>query len=352
MDASTNTRTPCTIPFLLCQLEVGRTDKLGNTIEQIWSRGPEYAVYQTNEGVHVHFSDCPEMEKDQRKRFIEICAELCELRYLTAQMRARNGWWRSPRRQATTVPRPSAEKTTTTVADASATETASKIRPLSKSNDRGVSLYEHNMAQAVMLLMEGETERAKRLARQTLDMAVRQVTTDNTIRYARVCLIAAFIWILISLVLLLALWWFDAAAVNWAANLRGYVVASMFGAAGAVFSIATRLTDFKLRPCDDSRMNKWISAIRVGMGAVAAIVLLLLANTLLRDATPIRLLLAGPKGESVLWEVAAMLGFLGGFTERLIPTLLRQTVTTIESPDGTPVQAVRRRATAPQRDDE
>ena len=40
-------------------------------------------------------------------------------------------------------------------------------------------------------------------------------------------------------------------------------------------------------------------------------------------------------------EVAAVVGFIGGFAERLVPNILRQTVAKIEPADGTPVQAVR-----------
>src|SRR6266540_6363201 len=120
MDATTAKGESCTTPFLLCELEVGGRDKLGNTIQQIIWLGPEYAVYRSDEGVHVHFSDDPEKEKDQRKRFTEICPELCELRYLTAQMRVDNPLWRLALRRATS--------------------------PLSTSPDHGHALFEHNMA--------------------------------------------------------------------------------------------------------------------------------------------------------------------------------------------------------------
>src|ERR1700722_1415181 len=126
---------PCTKPFLLCELAVGKKDKLGNKIAEILWFARNYAVYRSHRGVHVHFSDCHREEDEQRSRFTKISPELCELRYLTAQM----SWGFT-----------------------------FGLRPPS-------SIYHHNMAQAVMLVMEnkdkGELERAKQFAGKTLGMA-------------------------------------------------------------------------------------------------------------------------------------------------------------------------------------
>ena len=299
---------PCTTPFLLCDLSVGGPDKLGNTVQEILWLGASYAIYSSDKGVYVHFSDCPEEEKDQRKKFTEICPELCELRYLTDQMR--NAWWRSAR--------------------------ATSQSALKTSGHRGHALYEHNMAQALMLVMEDQVDPAKKIAQQSLTMAVRRVTNDNTIRYVVACLTCFAACIAAGLAFL---WWapfVDADAMKW----RTYVVGGMFGAAGAVFSIATRLQAFELKPCNQSGMNYWMSAIRVGLGVIAAIGLLLFANTILADMIS---KMVSAK-DVIPWEVAAILGFIGGFAERLVPNLLRRTVSAIESTDGTPVQAVRSRA--------
>src|SRR5690348_15086793 len=79
------------------------------------------------------------------------------------------------------------------------------------------SLYDHNMAQAFMLLMEsvaqrrgGQTveaagieQKAKEIAQRALDMAVRRKTVDNTTRYVRTSVLFGIVWII---ALILAFW--------------------------------------------------------------------------------------------------------------------------------------------------
>jgi uncharacterized membrane protein YedE/YeeE len=313
-DANTNndsTNESCTTsPLHLRDLKCGTPDKLGNTVQEIMFMGAHYAVYCSDKGIYVHFSDCAEIEKEQRERFSKICPELCELRYLTAQMHGWQPW--APRHPEH-------------------------------------SLYEHNMAQALMLMMESQEAPAKQIAGQALAMAVRRVTNDNTIRYVRACLIFGGLCLAIGA---LALWLLgQTEAAQW----RPYVLGGMFGALGAIFSIVTRLEAFELKPCNESRMNYWMSATRVLIGVMSAVALLLFADTLMTDMLG---KLTGADGgkhiteigkNAVLWPAVAVLGFIGGFAERLIPNILRQTVDKLGLPaetDGTPVQAVRSKETA------
>jgi hypothetical protein len=300
-------------PFALSRLKIGSPDKLGNIVQEILWLGAEYAIYRSNKGVYVHFSDCPEKEEEQRQRFTEICPELCELRYLTTQMGTSKmfphriaKWWRQL--AANDLPTPS---------------------------ERRYALFEQNMAQALMLIMEKKTEPAKEIAQQALAMAVERVTNDNTVRYLRASLGCAAVFLLIGFFLL----YLDLAGSSY------YIISCMFGSIGAIFSIATRLQAFELKPCNESTMNYWMSAIRVGMGVVGALVLLLLASTTIGE-TIIKQLIGSDVKTGVPWQTAAILGFLAGFAERLVPNLLQRSINKIESPDdtpGTPVQVVRRR---------
>jgi hypothetical protein len=81
-------RRSCADPFKLCELQEGQPDKLGHKIEQILWFATTYAIYRTKQGVYVHFSDNEDEASKQRQRFIRICPELCELRYLMPQIRS------------------------------------------------------------------------------------------------------------------------------------------------------------------------------------------------------------------------------------------------------------------------
>jgi hypothetical protein len=291
-------------PLSLGDLKAGKLDLLGNTIQEILWCGTNYAIYRSDKGVYVHFSDHPDEACEQRQKFTVISADLCELRYLTNEMM-----------------------------------TDSKGRP----NYNG--LFEHNMAQAIMLLMEDKIREATALARATLAMAVDRVSNDNTIRYVRTCLIALALCTTSGLIFLTMRRIFAGTHLSHLDIWNSFVICSMFGAAGAVFSIATRLQEFKLTPCIESRMNYWVGAVRVGIGLVASVVVLLFANAMYPHIlTPSQA--ANESSQAIIyepWERIATLGFLAGFAERLIPSLLLQTINRIAITDGTPVQAMRRR---------
>lgn len=55
----------CTEPFLLCNLKRNEPDKLGNTVEDIYWIAANYAIYRSERGVYVRFSDCTEEEHTQ-----------------------------------------------------------------------------------------------------------------------------------------------------------------------------------------------------------------------------------------------------------------------------------------------
>jgi hypothetical protein len=284
----------CDTPFLLCQLQAGKKDRLGNQVEDILWVARNYAIYRSKKGVEIQFSDDPKEEGDQRRRFTAICPELCELRYFTPQISsAENG-----------------------------------------------SLFDHNIAQAMMLVMEGRADVGRRIAQEALNMAVERVTNDNTIRYVRVCLISWIGCILFGFGLLAlssCLWLFGS---NCEDEFKLYVVSGLAGATGAILSVATRLQAFRLRPCNQSNMNYWMSAMRVGVGVIAGLVLFLLAPAALSPATK-GLLAHGGNSNDLTWHLAAALGFVAGFAERLVPTIMRWTGEQTKSSFGTPSQAVR-----------
>jgi hypothetical protein len=286
---------PCGTPFLLCQLMEGQKDKLGHEVIEILWIGQNYAIYCSEKGMYVQFADTEKEAAEQRSRFTEISPEICELRYLTPQM-----------------------------------QSAGKFR-LGRPRE---SLYDHNIAQAMMLVMENKLDDGKQLAQQTLKMAVQRVTNDNTVRYLTSGLLFGISAVVICFIICLLF-----LPLPPTTELRALLIAAMSGAIGAMLSVATRLQSFQLQPCNQSNMNRWMSITRIGIGLIAGPILLLLSHTIFSE--PMRNIVVGKDGE---WQGIVILGLIAGFAERLLPNLLQRTADKIEAPTpaGTPVQAVRR----------
>jgi hypothetical protein len=175
----------------------------------------------------------------------------------------------------------------------------------------------------------GESGQTGKGDRETaLVMAAQRATNDNNLRYARA---AVFCWIVF--IIIGTIFYRYSTSELWS-----YVVAAMAGGTGALFSIATRLQSFELRPCDQSNMNKWMSMIRIGIGVIAGASILLLLY--FSDAVKQPTIAANSALAPIPWTVATFLGLIGGFAERLVPSLFRRAVETIES-GGTPVLAAR-----------
>ncbi len=268
----------------LSQLKRGRQDALECTILDICWRGQDYTIYRSTKGVYVHFSDCRELAYKQRRRFDAIGAKLCEVRYLTSRMGlARFGW-----------------------------------RP-------GIpaSYYDHQIVQAMVAALEGpDTHTDDGLLDSVLKMAVSRVTNENRVLYLVSCFGAAVAVLVLSLF-----------AFRW--SLRNgheyaYVAAGAFGAVGAVFSIGMRVQSLELIPCHESFMNLVMGALRVFIGALSGVVLLLLLYTTtmhsvfdgLFNGTSITKLMDASSPPNA-WMYVAILGIVGGFAERLVPSMLQ-----------------------------
>jgi hypothetical protein len=283
-----------TEPLSLRELAVGKKDDMGHHIEDVLWKGGDYAIYRTGKGVQVQFSDKEDVAHLQRQRYAGLCPELCELRYLANQIQTSDFGSKKPGRP---------------------------------------TLYDHNIAQAIMLVMEEKGVLGRQIARQALDMAVKRATADNTLMYASYCLFAWVVFVLLG--------GFTYSSLVWLANhywpdlkpLEPYALAGTLGATGAMFSIATRLQNLELKPCNRSTLNKFVGGSRILIGSIAGMLVVLLAPDALTDEIKHLIHQLNTVG-----TMAAALGFVGGFSERLVPNLLRN----FESLDGTPAQAARK----------
>lgn len=293
----------------LCQLKKGEPDAIGAEVQSIEFRGDDYVIYRSDRGVYVHFSDDKEIHRDQVAEYVKLSTQLCELRYLTNQMRP---------------------------------AIINKIfhRP------QHATLFDHNMGQALMLLMETAAQRrAKRdaeadttekhatdIAQRALDMAILRNTADNTIRYVRACVTGGLVWLG---ALFLLQHFFTGMGKG-----TGYVIASAAGVLGAMFSVVVRAQSFELKPCDDSNLNYMMSCIRVGMGGIAGPILLLLVMTVFSNPVPGMTDFASEQTLTVsLIQTICIIGFLAGFAERLVPNLVLAAADKMAIRAGTPGQA-------------
>lgn len=291
--------------FPLAKVQCGGVDKLGNVIRDVLWLSPDYAIYRSDDGIFVHFSDRKEKAAEQRLAFTTICAELCELRYLTGDM---HGTRVHPARFIK--------------------------RHLSRRSGRGESssLFDHNIAQSIMLLMEGKPADAKAIATAALDMAVTRSTNDNTIRYVRASIGSGLI---LSLAMGAVFAVLSLVAGREDANLVShYFVAGLYGILGGSFSIATRIQSFEMKPCQQSNMNYWMAFIRITIGLIGGLAFFLLAQSALGKSLVNAGVIDG-------WEGAALMGFVGGFAERLVQTVFQRTADGIETKTGTPAQRAR-----------
>jgi hypothetical protein len=293
----------------LAHLAAGKPDSIGAMVKDVLFRGRDYAIYRSDRGVYVHFSDDKETEHKQRAAYVTLSVAICELRYLTSQMR------------------PSALRSM-----------------IGRSSDQD-SLYDHNMAQALMLLMESVAQRtagqaaqadatekeANAIADRALNMAVQRNTTDNTIRYVVTCVIFGIGWLVVALAFYLA--------YAHTQQAQYYVLASATGILGAVFSVIVRAQSFDLKPCDDSGMNKLMSLIRIGMGGIAGPVLFLLILTVAANALEGSMDFTKDSASGGFIRMVAIIGLIGGFAERLVPNLVQTAADRMESRAGTPGQA-------------
>jgi hypothetical protein len=284
----------CSEDVPLSEIRPGKPDKLGNNVVEIFWCGEDYIVYRSSKGVFVHFSDDPKVAKIQRRAFTEICPELCELRYLTEQM-----------------------------------EGSARIfgLPVFGSPERD-SIFDHNIAQAIMLLMEHKKQDAKDIAESALKLAVSRATNDNTIRYV---VTSAYTAIIITTAL--TAYGFIDISYYYGSSID-YIVAAGAGSIGAFFSIITRLQSLELKPCQESHMNYLVSVMRILMGLIAALFLVLLAKTSLGGS-----LLNGKTLQT--WTGVAVIGFVGGFAERLVQTIAQRSASAMGDRAGTPVQVAR-----------
>jgi hypothetical protein len=261
---------------LLSQIKVGAQDKMQKTILQVYLAGEDYRIYRTCQGVYVNFADCRLRERKQRKNYAEVCDRLCNLRFLTSQL-AR--WW-----------------------------------PFFIQNwlQRSGGFYDHQIAEAIHLALQENVDDANKILDRGLKLAENRLTNENRVRYL-------FAYLFFALIPAVLLWCLYPRGSTSPPSLWFLFLAGGAGAIGAVFSIGMRILDLDLHPCQQTVMNYIMGGLRVLIGFTAGALILLLATHTEIGKGIISLFDPPPITD---WHSIALLGFLGGFAERLVPLLL------------------------------
>lgn len=278
----------------VADLKLGQPDPLGGTITEIYGfKPPEYAVYATDLRLSVRFADDPTTETEQRRGMAPLNPLRGEINGLI------DGWRRRDRGR--TGLREKAQRYDRRVADAL------------------VVAFEHDVDDAEAILLQ-----------------VKQDIVDDRTSWARLEYLVAALG---TSFLVMALVWLVAAAESVTNATRAPSApilpsdlwrAAASGALGAFFSIALSIRSRTVLPDLRRTSNITDASLRIGIGFIAASVLMALVG-----ARAVSLGVGDAKFDSAttpIWLFTMIVGFLAGFSERLVPDLLAKAVASPQSP--------------------
>jgi hypothetical protein len=260
-------------------IAIEKPDVYGNLIVQMFNKRPCYAIYvgrdkNKKESVHVHLSDNQDRADEQIDRLIELNCLRAKLEYLTAGLKARN-------------------------------------------------YYNKQTAVALQAALERDScDQAK----AHLQLLVKNATEERACLGRQIYMISAGA---VAAVLALILMGIGGNLTGGATQTGMLLLSSGAGALGAVLSIFIALRNRTVAPDQDWQTNIIDGAARIGIGVISAFALhLLLTSDFLSNSIANGLSLSGKgAGEAVsgiAWKSALLIGFAGGFLERLVPDLLEK----------------------------
>lgn len=265
------------------EVVLNATDPVGAAIVNVYAKNaPHYAVYRTRDRVLIHFADNDAVASAQRSQLAALGALRGEISGLV------DGWHLSSNRKQ----RERAERFDKRVADAL------------------VTALEGDVASAAALLAASKTEiQAER-------------TSLAQFKYLAW---ASFTAVFIMLVLVGVSTPQFAQIQSMSRDLEVIWLASGAGTFGAFFSIALGLQSRTILNDLQMRNNRSDAILRVMIGAIAAALVICLLNSGLLGTTalPEGSLTPGDKDYSQI--LVMVVGFIAGFSERMVPDLLSRT---------------------------
>jgi hypothetical protein len=263
----------------------GGNDSVGASIVSVYAKQPPlYAVYRTKERVAIQYADEESTAKAQRGALAKLNAVRGEINGLIDS-------WRS----------------------------SSKAR-----RESDAKRFDRRVADALIVALEGDADNAA-----TLLDTVKIDIVDTRTSWARFqYLIVASVTAACGVALLAGLssGWFNTHLYQIPGGALDMLPAAAAGTIGGFFSIAIALRSRTVLTDLHFRDNAADAALRVVIGLIAAALLICLVKT---KAASIAVGDTGSPGYDTLNPL--IVGFLAGFSERLIPDLLAETAIEIPS---------------------
>jgi hypothetical protein len=254
-------------PSKLEEIQKGQIDCNGNTTQTIYARQPgAYAIYQANNEVIIHFSDDIKQEQDQRKAIMPLSSARADVHWLVQGLRCRE-------------------------------------------------VYDRQMAYALQLALEGDAEGAKLTIAKVKDDLLTKRAARGRFQYLQ--------WSLGTSAILLGLLFVPTRFHVFSdPDLNCIWVAAKAGVIGAAFSIALAIRGRTVALDTDRLANVTDGTLRLVIGIISAgLLLLLLHSGVVPNLTVGGFNLAAP---TLNLQMVLLVGFVGGFLERLVPDLLEK----------------------------
>lgn len=289
-------------------IQPGKADYAGNHILCVFAYSPpDYAVYRTSVRVMVQFADEKRQARKQRAALRDLTSMRGEINGLI------DGWHDPGRAQA----EEGEESAPRSLADRILWWRPAQREQLYKRAIR----YDRRVADAIVTALENDVTTARRLLAEVKNDIISERTSMARWSYLK---LATFLVVLgVGAMALLARW--GPSAFNLDADVNQVWTAVAGGTIGAFFSIAIGLKGRTVLIDLQNRDNMADAILRILIGAIAGGILLcllvsgLLANSLINVET------LKPGHEDYSELMIFIIGFLGGFSERLVPDFLAQT---------------------------
>ena len=276
-------------------ISVGKPDLAGLDVIAVYSKVPKiYAVYANSERVMIQYADNEQLAMEQRLALAHLAPLRGEINGLI------DGWRGS--KQAGFDKAQGRRHSTIAAADARAKR------------------YDRRTADALVVALQGDQASAETLLSAIKREIIEERTSTGRVQYV---LTAGFLTVTVFLLF----WLLHSLDFPKFVAQKDIWMATGLGCLGAFFSIAigirgrTIQTDLRLRD------NLVDAGLRIVIGAISAVVLFAVFRSQmfglsLGKAQPITLCVSGPDCRPPDIDIAIVVAFLAGFSERLVGNLL------------------------------